>query len=95
MHIPLSLYLAATAALLSSCGAASEKPTTEEESIAVKAHAVITDTLETKMTYSGQLTTSEEARYAFKIGGVIAEIWSKTAPWSAKGSFSRGCSPPK
>ena len=77
------------------CGAASEKPTTEEESIAVKAHAVITDTLERKMTYSGQLTTSEEARYAFKIGGVIAEILVENGAMVRKGQLSRGCSLPK
>lgn len=87
MHIPLSLYLAATAALLSSCGAASEKTTTEEERIAVKAHAVITDTLERKMTYSGQLTTSQEARYAFKIGGVIAEILVENGEMVRKGQL--------
>lgn len=75
MKIPLPLYLAATAAFMLAC---SPQPKTslpkDDERIAVRAVALQADTLPDTLHASGALSTSSEARYSFKTGGVIAEM---------------------
>lgn len=74
---------------LSACGNNKEKKQNEllVETISVKTAQVQTKTSRTVISTTGLITTQNEAKYAFKIGGVIDKIYVKEGQFFKKGEL--------
>src|SRR5215470_13051420 len=83
------LMILATVPILSSCGSSANKTSilTEGEKIPVKIAPVQSHENESSITATGLVTTENDAKYSFKIGGVIDRIYVNEGQFFKKGQL--------
>jgi RND family efflux transporter MFP subunit len=88
-HLSLSLFLLALTLLATHCGKKENNPGKlfKGEVIAVKTIALSPATEEQEITATGLIGTENEARYGFKVGGVIEKMAVKEGEYFKKGQL--------
>lgn len=88
MRIPLALGLAAIAAFTMACSPQSPSvDNASDDRISVRAFALQAETLPDTLQAAGMLTTSSQAFYSFKLGGVLAELLVENGDAVQKGQL--------